>query len=789
MLSVEGEYAPRIDQSVPSSFGGGNTDLASAFEGALKDFKAVQQQTIRTLEDVGVMAQRVSSMLGGTVAGNGFEPLSSVHAIGNAMMGLSYGSGMGAGPNYGFGLGTMPVGVGNPAMGNFNNNNSFEPMSSPMPSGPGVDPEGYSPATPEDTQEATNASVRRFLEMAAGEKYLSNTGATDIRKGLSTGKNLSVSSIGQRVAGVVANKFPNWTSPTKMTAFEDLAPADQAALAAGPADQLALAKAVGVESEGAGLGAGVGTLAETGDFAAAGGATLGGLAGPVGIGIGAVGMGLHELESQRATNAAIQAQVGGSNFSAFGTRLQGLGFALSNLGDMGMGQSRQAFSGVTDLGLQGGNRASALDFIMSNYNNLGMSVSDSMEVLSDSVKSGRTNLQALAATLDDVTNSAQAAQVNTEVARQSFTNMYQGAISAGVSTSGAGILAAANTNVASTLGLSGQSTRFGQAPNAQAAAALGMNLGEYNANIAEGGFAGASAAARGQQAAMTQILGHYAGMIPNGTSLAAAAYSHLSGGQSQFAQTMMRNNVIVNPQTQLPQLLQTAGINTSGMDLDAMWNAFAGVSSGHINLSRAVNNAQASQTVNKALNARTPKQMGLLGQVLAIGPGNLYGHGIASEVSSSFTATRMGDAKGLIDKYINTHGAASSGALNLEALAEHGGTGSVDINGHGYDLGQALSTGALAKSIEAGDAQYVYGSGKNKGKATSLSAWAASKAGQNAPASNTKTNDASKGTAGTFGLTPQAAQLVQLMSSGSTQIGNNMDTLNTPPVGIPAYNS
>ena len=262
-------------------------------------------------------------------------------------------------------------------------------------------------------------------------------------------------------------------------------------------------------SDARGLGAGLSTLAEGGGAADALGATLGGGVmagvGMAAIPVAAIGLGLHEMETQRGINAQIQSQIGGSNFSAFGTRAQGAAFGLSEMGTMGMGMANQAFMGVTDMGLQGGKRSDALNFIQSNYVGMGMSIADSLALVSASVKTGTANLQQLAGVLDNVTNSAQSAGVNTEVARQSFSSMFQSAVSTsgGMNASQGAIYASAQQTMFNRLGMAGVGLTAAPAPVGLLAAESGPTPGQAAAHTM--GNNGAGWALAQQQKAIDQI--------------------------------------------------------------------------------------------------------------------------------------------------------------------------------------------------------------------------------------------------------------------------------------------
>ena len=219
MTSVDGDYAPQgKPSSIPSAFGGGNVDLASAFEGQLQDQKAVNQELLRTLESIGIMAQRVSAMLGGTATGDSdsytapatsvgaaagvagipqagtFAPGdTSAAAVINAALGTSYGSGMGAGPQMSA-LGMMPsgpfgggggIGISPQMIGDatappvsIGAGGGTVPDSNPAFAAPTTnqDQPGYGPAQP---GESAPSDIGKYLKGALGATFFEKRGAQE----------------------------------------------------------------------------------------------------------------------------------------------------------------------------------------------------------------------------------------------------------------------------------------------------------------------------------------------------------------------------------------------------------------------------------------------------------------------------------------------------------------------------------------------------------------------------------------------------------------------------------
>lgn len=818
MTSVDGDYAPPVPgrpQGIPSSFGG-NVDLASAFEGTLSDMRAVAQQTIKTLSDIGIMAQRVSSMLGGSANGSMAAPpvpnqvpqlfpsnTSSYNvtaAIAQAT-GAVYGTAANASPQYNPSYSLMPSDITNPAFASIPTNFGAGPTAQPVP--PQVPPSpfdmpspsgtpSWAPAAPSDQQrDADIARIKHLTEMVLGGEYIENTGGSQAGQMRQMATQPSVRGIMKNIAGRVQNKFPNWAASRPNTPWNANTPeaataranaGAQLASGAMSSDDYEALQTAGFAAKTGGLGAGIGELAGGGDLVAAGGAALGGGAmaalGPVAMGVGAAYLGLKTVEEQRATNAAIQSQIGGSNFSAYGTRAQGLGYSLANLGTMSMGMSNQAFMGVTDLGLQGGARSNALSFVQQNYSNMGMSVADSLALVSASVKAGNQNLQQLATTLDAVTNSAANAAVNTEQARQNFTTMFQGAIGAGVSTTGAANLAGGAQMLTNALGLSGQGLQFGQAPIAAAAGIMGKSLPAYEAAIAADPTG--QIAAQGQQAFMMHVLGPLGSGIKGLQGMADLAYKHQSGGQSKFAQALMKQGNITTQQ--MTGMLNAAGVNTQGVSLNGQWDALAGILSGKSNLPTAVAKSSAESAINAQINKLRPT-----------GHDSWWGNPFhTSTLNHQFSG-----AEANVDRYISHHGVGAFGTGAAAALLAHGQKDRIQLPGLGQanaegvrgigteSVAAALGNRSTFNEVMSGHAQVQMANGKYE----SLSKWVTAHKTSLGPPSSTKGGSASKA-AGTItvNLTPAASQLVQIATSGAAQIGNNYGTLNTPPTGITPFN-
>lgn len=180
------------------------------------------------------------------------------------------------------------------------------------------------------------------------------------------------------------------------------------------------------------------------------------------MGAEAINNGAKWITEQRAANAPYQNIYGGQNFSlgeAFGTlfgnnsersgfanRMQELGFTLSQRFSGGMTgeMSQEAFRGVASLGYLGNQRNSALDFVSQQYKQLGMSVSQSLQLLQVSAQHANSSLAGVSQGLQTVTQAAAATGQSAAALQQIYGNNYSAALSAGFG-SGSGNLATALT--------------------------------------------------------------------------------------------------------------------------------------------------------------------------------------------------------------------------------------------------------------------------------------------------------------------------------------------------------
>lgn len=147
-----------------------------------------------------------------------------------------------------------------------------------------------------------------------------------------------------------------------------------------------------------------------------------------GVAVGAAhvaDMALDFTVNQRAANAEWQRIMGGTNLGGIEERIRSQAFGLfSQFGGMSSEEAEKLYLGVARTGMRGTDRARAQEFAQQNYRQFGMTVDQSMEIVNVAARTGQESLMGLSNALRNVTESAQEAGVNTEVARQRFVDTY-----------------------------------------------------------------------------------------------------------------------------------------------------------------------------------------------------------------------------------------------------------------------------------------------------------------------------------------------------------------------------
>jgi hypothetical protein len=147
------------------------------------------------------------------------------------------------------------------------------------------------------------------------------------------------------------------------------------------------------------------------------------------------------IGNQRAANAQYESIYGpgtsgwDQRMSLFGGRfrntLGNIGSLFGGAGGMSDQDFEQAFKGISAMGFQGGDRNNMITFATKNFNDLGMSVSDSLQLIATNAKEASTSFSTLHDQLVAVSQMAQETGQSAEVLRQSFSRAYTNAVNTG----------------------------------------------------------------------------------------------------------------------------------------------------------------------------------------------------------------------------------------------------------------------------------------------------------------------------------------------------------------------
>lgn len=232
------------------------------------------------------------------------------------------------------------------------------------------------------------------------------------------------------------------------------------------------------------------------------------------VGVGEiVNRGAEWITDQRAQNAPYQAIYGGQNFSlggaigtlgdmiggktptdtsGFSQRMDEEGFVLGQRFSGGMtgDQARQAFSGVSQLGYAGDQRSNALSFVSDNYKQMGMDISQSIQLVQTSAQYGNQALADLSQSLQQVTKAAAATGQSADVLRQNFTTSYSTALSSGMGAGSAGLAQAMTMSTIGTsrdlAGVSYNNMISNPVIAQRIAATGGLTLGQMESRVSQG---------------------------------------------------------------------------------------------------------------------------------------------------------------------------------------------------------------------------------------------------------------------------------------------------------------
>lgn len=184
---------------------------------------------------------------------------------------------------------------------------------------------------------------------------------------------------------------------------------------------------------------------------------------------------VDEIQSQRQKNAYYQSIEGGSNAHGFGERWNEALGSFTTMGMFAPGEYADLYKSVTKLGYTDRfdnamqSRQGAINFAYSNKRDLGMDASESTNYIATASRSATASFTELGKVLQDVSDSAAKAGVNTQMARKQFDDLWQNNLNNGL-TGGAAMETAGATQAF----ISGMGRQFANTSFA-GATSTGMN--------------------------------------------------------------------------------------------------------------------------------------------------------------------------------------------------------------------------------------------------------------------------------------------------------------------------
>lgn len=506
---------------LPSVFRNNDTKLLGSMQGLISDQRAVLQATKNAMDQLTIVAQRLTVMYDGSSGTNSNQRTGLLNQQMAAGTGRDYGPtntpmlGINA-AHAGFGTSAANY-ASTPIPGSTQIVRPPAPPQSPLPSAPEPPKEGLGSeqslaqaAAEKRAEDAKrNQHIKDIKEAAVADEFskskreiesdLGGTSPTDLgRHGLKSTIGGISRHAGERLSNWAA-KIPDdetgsFRSKVANKLLGNSAIREKYAAGTGP-----MGGVVGSASEGDLMGAAAGLV----PFEAAG---------PIGLALGAGAYGIHEAEQMRQQGAQYQAIEGGSTAGGVAESFRQKAFGLSQMGEMDYGQATQLFQGVTAMNVKGGQRQDFMDMAIDKYNKLGMSVTQSLQFLSIAAQNGTKNLTQLSGSIDQVSATASSAGGNAEIARAGLLNVYS-QLSSGLSgPTNATPTSAAIQGEISNGGKLTSGIKFnaqGTQGDAERAGQMGLSLPQYSAKAA--GPGGAAFVAEAQQRVNDKFIGSTTG--------------------------------------------------------------------------------------------------------------------------------------------------------------------------------------------------------------------------------------------------------------------------------------
>lgn len=325
-------------------------------------------------------------------------------------------------------------------------------------------------------------------------------------------------------------------------------------------------------------------------------------AGIIGAGITAAKFGIDQAVDQRAKNAQFQQIYGGSNLSTgFSNRAEEDLFKWRNMFSMGDKQAGELFMGVSQLGLQGDDRQNALNFATGEYKNQGMDASQSIALISQSIRDGVSSFGELKTAIDQVSDSAKSGGLNisqvTQQYAQNYATVSQTLSGPQASTIAGGLTSAVAAQGATMEGVSLASLTSDTTMRIMAAQ-QGLSYGQFVAASQTNPAVFGQAAQGLLNSRLSDILSPQARMDlqSKAHTLEAATGGRLSTGSVQQLSNYLLESGSVDPD-QVQQVMQsiTGGTMSEGQAMEFLVRS----STGGINLGKEFTNIATQQQVHK----------------------------------------------------------------------------------------------------------------------------------------------------------------------------------------------
>ena len=771
--SVMGDYSGAAPSALtgPTAFGyDSGTQLPTAMVGMLGDIKATLTETRNVLQQVVVSNQRIVTMMGDVAASN----VQVASALTSSMMGMSANQSQSNMP--------MMTGANLKIPGTNQAHAAFSAVtSSTSDIAPGTSSGWQSPAPTAIRTEAGDLKKDVVGEVGAGilgavtgaheeERHTEQAppdavkAAHDIALQRHQQVREAVEHPSLRTIGTAAQSWVRNKAPTSALGQKILGAAGETG-------------AIGDLASGSGLSGAVAGVAGSGLLA-------GGLAALV------AGPELYShlgdvVSGYRNEGQQYQAVEGGSEVGGLVTTMRSKLFGIQNAFGMGDSEAQQLFQGVTNItGSDTGARANYLEFAKSQWQDLGMSVAQSLQVVTAAAQHGQDNLNGVAAALNNVTQAAVGAGSNAEEARGRFIQAYGANLSTGLGDSSAGIASQGASIITSTgdfgKGIGGAGT-LSTNSIAYEASTLGITPAEMEMRLREGygGKSGSAYSAQVQQGFIQHIVGQD-GSLSGVTDIARNTKLKMNSKELNNQLLHAANAAGIYDPHQIEGMMSLMGLQGTN-DLGKDLQAYAAYTHGAYHQGFTKENTQyATGTWLNQNNDRLKNFMSAGGAV--------KNNKLSALANASTGVINNQDVSEAL-AYMNSHHAQATDLQDV--LHSDQSTQMFELaGGKKFSLKQIMADPKMIGQLANGSAHVIGANGKT---GETVADWAKTLKGGNAA----KTFNPSTGKGGTGSKASKNAVQVtvtakppldQLLQFATTNGGNNLLSSQVPPDPYPAVN-